>query len=83
MFEVSDVEHRYNELYVGIMANAVHRRLSTRFTECTFVCRSLRMRWSSEIHELLEYTVVDAQDGDQGHHLLQAIGQSQCTDLDV
>lgn len=41
MFEVSDVEHWYNELDVRIMANTVHRRLSTRLTECTLVCRSL------------------------------------------
>jgi hypothetical protein len=67
VFEVSDVEYWYNEFDVRIMANTVHRRLSTCLTECTLVCRSLRTRWNYE-RENPEYTVADRPDGDPGHH---------------
>lgn len=41
MLEVSDVEHRDNELYVRVMANAVNRTKTAGFTKRAFVGGSL------------------------------------------
>lgn len=77
VLKVPDVENWYDEFDVRIMANTVYRRLATRFTERTLVCRSLGIRRNREILDLDVNIVADAQDDGRGHHLLQAVGRSQ------